>query len=85
MNVYQVSDIEFEPIIMLTDHHERAISKFQWALAGGLGFLPPANFTLSWIDPTTLPSYASLEQLIAEDLEGFVNCHLGTWERFDFK
>lgn len=85
MNVYQVTEIEFEPIIMLTDHHERAISKFQWALAGGFGFLPPVNFALSWIDPETLPSSASLKNLLAEDLEGFAHSTLGTWERFAFK
>lgn len=85
MNVYQVSEIEFEPLVILTDHHERAIGKFQWALAGALGFLPPVNFALSWIDPTTLPSYESLEQLIAEDLEGFADCTSGRWERFDFR
>ncbi|QPC99737.1 hypothetical protein [Qipengyuania soli] len=84
MNVYQVSNIEFEPIVMLTDHHERAISKFQWALAGGLGFLPPVNFTLSWIDPSTLPLSASLEELVTDGIEGFAECTMGSWQRFDF-
>ena len=36
MNAYQISDVEFEPILMLTDHHERAISQFQLALAEGM-------------------------------------------------
>tara|TARA_Y100001947_G_C10326957_1_gene298946 strand:- start:9 stop:302 length:294 start_codon:yes stop_codon:yes gene_type:complete len=85
MNVYQVSDVEFEPILMLTDHHERAISQFQLALVEGLGFYPPVNFTLSWIDPRTLSFSESIEQLLVEDIEGFANCSMGKWERYMFR
>jgi hypothetical protein len=85
MNVYQVSDVEFDPLLMLTDHHERAINRFQWALAGGLGFYPPVNFTLSWIDPRSLPYPEGIERLLKEDLEGFVNFTMGKWERHEFR
>lgn len=85
MNVYKISDLDFEPIIMLSDHHERAISKFQWSLAGAFGFLPPVNFSLSWVDPSTLPSPEALQSLVAADLEGFAQCTMRKWERFEFR
>ena len=85
MNVYQVSDVEFDPILLLTDHHERAISKFQLALAEGLGFYPPVNFTLSWINPSTQPASAGLERLMQEDIEGFARHTMGQWQRYGFR
>lgn len=85
MNVYQVSDVEFEPILMLTDHHERAISQFQLALVEGLGFYPPVNFSLSWIAPSSQPTSAGLERLIQEDIEGFARRVAGRWQRYEFR
>jgi hypothetical protein len=85
MNIYQVSEVEFEPILMLSDHHERAISQFQWALAEGLGFYPPVNFTLSWINPSSQPDSASLERLMQEDVEGFARRITGRWHRYEFR
>lgn len=85
MNVYKVNDVEFDPIFMLTDHHERAISQFQLALAEGLGFYPPVNFTLSWIDPSTLPASADLKRLLQEDVEGFAGRTMGRWRRYEFR
>ena len=85
MNVYQVSNVEFDPILLLTDHHERAISKFQLALAEGLGFYPPVNFTLSWIDPSRQPAPAGLERLMQEDIEGFARLTMGGWQRYEFR
>jgi hypothetical protein len=85
MNVYQVSDVEFEPILMLTDHHERAISQFQLALVEGLGFYPPVNFSLSWIDPSSQPASTDLERLVRQDVEGFVRRVAGVWQRYEFR
>ena len=85
MNVYQVSEVEFEPILMLSDQHERAISQFQLALAEGLGFYPPVNFTLSWINPSSQPDSASLERLMQEDVEGFARRISGRWHRYEFR
>tara|TARA_B100000949_G_scaffold19735_1_gene15164 strand:- start:161 stop:418 length:258 start_codon:yes stop_codon:yes gene_type:complete len=85
MNVYQVSEVEFEPILMLSDQHERAISQFQLALAEGLGFYPPVNFTLSWINPSSQPDSGSLERLMQEDVEGFARRISGRWHRYEFR
>ncbi|MXO97235.1 hypothetical protein GRI34_12485 [Erythrobacter aquimaris] len=84
MNIYQIQDLELEPILIMTDNRKDAVAEFHFAILRAFGYLPTMNFALFQTDPDLLPETKSLEALMAKDQTGFANLSSSGWKRSPF-
>lgn len=85
MRIYTAEDLAIEPIVMMTQNENEAISGLHWSILHGLGFWPNLNFTIRARQVNSLPLPDELRQLLAEDTRGFASLSERGWKHVPFK
>ena len=85
MKLYSAEDLQIEPIIIMADDENEAISSFHWSILHGFGFWPNLNFALGERSIDSLPEQDGLKSLLEAGLQGYASISEHGWRRVPFR
>lgn len=84
MNLFQIQEIDLEPILIMAKSRKEAIAEFHFALLRTFGFIPNMNFALLESDAELFPNSKELQELLDENQLGFASPSHTGWRRTPF-